>query len=475
MSDYVIIIDRDDTIQFMNRAATQRFGSTTGRKCWKVLGNEVRCSDCPRKHGGVSHYTMNIGDSKYDVVGAPLLNADGSLSIIEVLRDVTERDKMEATLRNSEEKLRLMFESMTEGITISDLNANIVEVNEAVLRMHSYHSKDELTGRSVLELIGEKDRITAMKNLKRTLEEGYVKNIGYTLLRKDGSEFDAELSAAVMRDASGRPTGFVAITEDITQRKQAEDREKKLQRELNLSSRLASIGQLAAGVAHEINNPLTVILGFSQRILRKTTDDKLRQDLGIICNEALRTAKVVENLLTFARRREPKAELININDILRKALELRAYELETGNIEVTLDLAPDVPNTVGDFGQIQQVCLNLIVNAEHAMSEAKGGGNLNIKTRKGKGCVKVSFADNGPGISAEHLDKVFEPFFTTKGEKGGVGLGLSLCHGIVIEHGGKIYVESKLGKGATFTIELPVSAQKTGQDEEGLVTAGNKQ
>jgi len=465
MSDCVIIIGTDYTIQSMNSAAAQRFGSTTGGKCWNILGRESQCSKCPArqrpfKSENVSRYTINSGDRDYEVVAAPLLNADGSLSIIEVLRDVTERDKMEAALRESEEKLRLTFESMTEGITVFDLNGNIMEVNEAVLRMHGYERKDELVGRNFLDLTAEKDRARAVEDLKRALSEGGIESTEYALLKKDGSEFDSELSVTVMRDASGKASGFVTITEDITERKRAEEREKKLRDELYLSSRLAAIGELAAGVAHEINNPLTVILGFSQRVLRQTTDDKLRQELEIICNQALRTAQVVENLLTFARRREPKAQLANINDILQQALELRAYELKTGNIEVTLDLTPDLPNTMVDFGQMQQVFLNLIINAEHAMTEANGGGKLCIKTQKGKGCVEISFIDTGLGIPAEHLDKVFDPFFTTKQKTGGTGLGLSLCHSIVTEHGGRIYVKSKPGRGATFAIELPLPAER---------------
>ena len=263
-----------------------------------------------------------------------------------------------------------------------------------------------------------------------------------------------------MRDDAGRILYFDAIMEDITERKQAEVREKELQQELNLSSRLASIGELAAGVAHEINNPLTGILAFSQRLLRKSTDEKVSQGLEIIHNEARRMAKVVENLLTFARRSEPKREYLDINDILQKALELRTYELKTGNIEVVTDLAPSLPRTKVDFPQIQEVFLNIILNAEQAMSEANHGGKLVSRTQKLKDNIRISFTDDGPGIPAEHLDKIFDPFFTTRGRRGGTGLGLSVGHGIVTEHGGRIYARSKPGKGATFFVELPLTSGK---------------
>jgi two-component system NtrC family sensor kinase len=201
-------------------------------------------------------------------------------------------------------------------------------------------------------------------------------------------------------------------------------------------------------------------LGFSQRLLKKSSDEEVCRDLEIIYGEAQRAAKVVQNLLTFARRREPKKEHSNINDIVQKTLELRAYELQTGNIEVVTDLAPNLPEIMVDFHQIQEVFLNIVLNAEQTMNEAHGEGKLIIKTREIKDSVRISFADNGPGIPPEQLDKVFDPFFTTRAEKGGTGLGLSTCHGVVTEHGGRIYARSKPRSGATFFVELPLSRVK---------------
>ena len=182
--------------------------------------------------------------------------------------------------------------------------------------------------------------------------------------------------------------------------------------------------------------------------MRKSTDEEVSHDLEIIHSEAQQVAKVVGNLLTFARRREPKKECLDINDILQQALELRAYELKTSDIEVVISLAPSLPRTMADFHQIQEVFLNIILNAEQAMSEASGGGKLSVKTQqtKTREYIRISFADDGPGIPAEHLDKVFDPFFTTRGEKGGTGLGLSLCHGIVAEHAARYTPKANRGK-----------------------------
>ncbi len=239
-----------------------------------------------------------------------------------------------------------------------------------------------------------------------------------------------------------------------------QESEKRLQEELYLSSRLASIGELAAGVVHELNNPLTGIVGFSQLLLRRSTDQTVSRDLERIHNEAQRAVKVVQNLLAFARRRETKKQYSDINEILGRALELRAYELRTSNIELVVKLAPDLPKIMADFGQIQEVFLNIILNAEQAVTEANRGGKLSVKTRKIRDYIEVCFTDDGPGIAAKHLGKVFDPFFTTRGEKGGTGLGLSVCHGIVREHGGRIYDKSKPGKGATFIVELPVITEE---------------
>jgi len=525
---------------------------------------------------------------RVEISSAVIKDSAGKVKTVAQILDITERKQAEEALRESQEKLRRMFESVTEGISVIDLNGIITEVNQRTVEIHGYDSKDELLGRSALELVAPRDHEKIAKNMRKALKGVIVRGVEYALLKADGTEFPGELSTSVLRDASGKwighitvarditerkqaerelrrakeqfqglveesplgvalitgdghcqylnpkfvkmfgytleevPTGrewfakahpdaeyrkqvistwkgdmkaaghgerpnrvftvtckdgsekaiyfrvviletgdYLVIYEDITERRQAEEREKKLQQELYLAQRLASIGELAAGVAHEINNPLTGVLGFSQRLLRKSKDEELSRDLEIIHGEAQRAAKVVQNLLTFARRREPKKEYSNINDIVQKALELRGYALQTGNIEVMTDLAPRLPQIMVDFPQIQEVFLNIILNAEHAMNEANGEGKLIIKTREVKDYVRISFADDGPGIPPEQLAKVFDPFFTTRAEKGGTGLGLSACHGIVTKHGGRIYVRSKPGKGATFFVELPLSPIET--------------
>jgi len=377
---------------------------------------------------------------------------------VENARLYAQAKQSERVLRDSEEKLRLMYESMVEGVIVTDLEGRIIQVNKSAMRMHGYETKDQLIKRNITELIDTIDREKVEKNIKANLRGEKTKSVEVMFLTSKAEQFPSELNISLFKDQNANPIGFVMVSEDITERKRAEEREKRLQAELNLSSRLASVGELAAGVAHEINNPLTGIIGFSQRLLRKSNDETSKRDLERIFGEAQRAARVVENLRTFARRSEPKKEMININDVLNKSIEMRAYELKTSNIEIVADLAFEIPPVMADFHQIQQVFLNIIMNAEQVMKETKKGTKLIIKTQKIGKLFQISFTDDGPGISEENIDKIFHPFFTTRGDRGGTGLGLSICHGIITDHGGNIYFKSTLGKGTTFFVELPVSS-----------------
>jgi len=225
-----------------------------------------------------------------------------------------------------------------------------------------------------------------------------------------------------------------------------------------MADRLASIGELAAGTAHELNNPLTSVIGFSQLLMERDIPDDIREDMNLIYNEAQRAANVTKNLLAFARKHAPVKQLSQINNIIEDVLKLRAYEHKVNGIEVERQLAPDLPEIRVDYFQMQQVLLNIIINAEHFMTEAHNRGTLTITTKKQNSTVRISIADDGPGISPENLRRIFDPFFTTKEAGKGTGLGLSICHGIVAEHGGQIYARNQQGKGATIFIELPIDS-----------------
>jgi PAS domain S-box-containing protein len=376
-------------------------------------------------------------------------------------QEVEERKQAQNALLISEEKYRNLLEEAPISMCNVDIKGKIIYVNRRFEECSGY-SREEVVGKNGFKL----DMFTpeTLRYFKKGMKERLMGKPPSRLVTqfkcKDGRLIWIEIGAKLLKE-HGIPVGFQIASSDITERRRAEEREKRLQKELNLSSRLASIGQLAAGVAHEINNPLTGILAFSERLLRKSIDKDVNEELEIIHNEALRASKVVDNLRTFARHHKSEKRLSSINDILLKAIELRAYELKASNIEVIADLATGLPEIMVDFQQIQQVFLNIIINAEQAMISANHGGKLNIKTSAKKEYVRIRFTDTGPGIDANDIDKIFDPFFTMKERIGGTGLGLSVCHGIVSEHSGKIYVKSSLGEGATFFVELPVVTNET--------------
>jgi len=366
--------------------------------------------------------------------------------------DITEHKQVEEALRESREQLRKMFESVTDGISVIDLNGVITEVNQRMVAIHEFSSKDELLGRSAFELVAPRDHERIATNMREAIKQGRIRSMEYTLLKANGTEFPGELSTNVLKNASGNPAGHITIVRDITERK-------GMQEQLMLTDRLASIGELASGIAHELNNPLTSIIGFSQLLMeKKDTADDVKEDLGLVHSEAQRAAGIVKNLLTFARKHAPVKQLSQINGIIEDVLRLRAYEQKVSNIEVIKQFDPKLPQIMIDHFQIRQVFLNLIINAEYFMAEAHNRGTLTITTKSSDSIVRISFADDGPGISKENLSRIFSPFFTTKEVGKGTGLGLSICHGIVAEHGGSMSARSQLGKGATFVVELPISS-----------------
>lgn len=225
------------------------------------------------------------------------------------------------------------------------------------------------------------------------------------------------------------------------------------------SAKLSAIGQMISGVAHELNNPLTTVMGYAQLLLAADTPPDVKQDLENIYNDAVRAHRIVENLLTFARQKKPQRGLVDINDIIERTLALRGYQLKVDNVEVVTELDRNLPWTVADSSQLQQVFLNIINNAHDAMLKGKGRGVLTVGTELVDGeTIRVAFTDTGPGIPPEVLDKIFDPFFTTKEVGTGTGLGLSVSHGIVQQHEGRIWVESEPGQGATFFVQLPVKS-----------------
>jgi two-component system NtrC family sensor kinase len=234
---------------------------------------------------------------------------------------------------------------------------------------------------------------------------------------------------------------------------------KTTQAQLIQSEKLSGIGEFVAGVAHELNNPLTSVMGFSELLQRADTDPQHKRYLEMIHKSSLRCQKIVQNLLSFARRHKPERKLSSINELVEGAVEILHYQMRTSNIEVVSRLDPNLPKALVDPHQVQQVFLNIINNARQAIEAHQPEGCVRITTETSGQNIRVTFQDNGPGIPEAHLSKVFDPFFTTKEVGKGTGLGLSLCYGIIKDHGGAINICSKIGEGATFVIELPLATE----------------
>jgi signal transduction histidine kinase len=255
---------------------------------------------------------------------------------------------------------------------------------------------------------------------------------------------------------------FNRMTENLqhsrAELEQTVDRLKTMQAQLVQSEKLSGIGEFVAGVAHELNNPLTSVMGFSELLKLSDSNPKHQRHLDLIHKSALRCQKIVQNLLSFARRHPPERKPSNVNALLEAAVEFLHYQLRTSNIEVVSELDPRLPETMVDPHQLQQVFLNIINNARQAIEAHQPKGSIRIRSELCGHSLRVIFHDNGPGIPEENLKRIFDPFFTTKEVGKGTGLGLSLCYGIVHEHGGNITVSSKPGEGAKFILELPCTA-----------------
>ncbi|MDD5082035.1 MAG: PAS domain S-box protein [Dehalococcoidales bacterium] len=457
-----IIILQDGVVKFANSQIMETTGftaqSTIGRAFIDFVAPKYKQLVIDRYrqrlagHETPNRYEIEIltlkGASIPVEINASVIEYEGKPADMAIIRDITDRKRTEEALRQTIETMRLMFDSVTDGILVTDLNGKITGVNESLVHLHGY-TREEMIGLNITDLVAPNDRTKVMENTKNTLENGKTTASEYTLLTGKSGEFTADLSTAVFKDSYGNATGLVAVIRDITERK-------RMQEQLIVTDRLASIGELAAGIAHEINNPLTSVIGFSQLLLNRDLGSDVRKDLEIVSSEAQRAVRVVKNLLTFARKHPTTKQMVDLNSVINKVLELRSYEQKVNNIQVIKDLAPDLPEITIDYFQMQQVFLNIIINAEYFMNEAHHGGTMVITTIRSGDNIKIAFKDDGPGIPREILGHLFDPFFTTKEVGKGTGLGLSICHGIITEHNGRIYAESEPGKGATFTVELPI-------------------
>ena len=301
--------------------------------------------------------------------------------------------------------------------------------------------------------------------IERLTTDGAVSNYLLRLRRADGNPIWIELTAradAQMSDNSGHGCRIEALVRDVSERKKLDDETRELYHQLLQSEKMAALGQTISGVAHELNNPLATILSWAERLSeRSKLDDQIKRGLETILSESERAARIVRNLLTFARKRQTTRAMVDVNQVVRETLALRAYEQRVSNLTVLDALAAGLPQVFADGHQIQQVLLNLVINAEQAMLTANGRGTLVVRSwhDADRELVILEINDDGPGIPMDMQPKIFEPFFTTKEVGKGTGLGLTVAYAIVQEHGGRLRLETKPDAGASFYVELPVSSK----------------
>ncbi len=375
---------------------------------------------------------------------------------ITVTRDMGERRLAQQMLARTRADYDALVRRAVYGVYRAESNTRLLDANPAMLELLGYDTREELMALNLaVDVYAD---ASDHDWLVRTAQKGELDDwVEVTWRRRDGELIDVRLSLRMVEDEEGGPAVYEGIAEDVTERHRRDER-------LRRSERMASLGHMLAGVVHELNNPLAAISGFSQLLLRGAWPEDDRKALETIGREARRAERVVRDLLTFARQGNvTRSEVVDLHGVIRHIVDTQRYALDTRGVRVTLALTEHPVHVQGDTARLEQVMLNLVVNARQALEAMRGERamlqaslELRISTEAAHdGFVVVRVADNGAGISPSLLGRIWDPFFTTKEEGVGTGLGLSVVHSIVTEHGGVVDVQSELGRGTEFMVRLP--------------------
>lgn len=476
MLDTLIVTNPDATIKTVNQATLNLLGYLEADLIGKPVGILFAAADTKAfykeawidnllKNGSIQNIEENYLAKNGDRIpvllsGAVMKNEKGEVQgIVYVALDITERKRAEERLRQSEERYRTLVETAPDVIASISINdETILSLNPAFDKLTGL-MREEWLGRPQSELI-HPDDLAHAQQLNMTMARGITpESFELRLRHADGHYIPFEFTAAPIFD-HGRVIAIFSIGRDITERKRTEQEKDALSRQLMQSEKMAAVGQLAGGVAHEINNPLGVILGFSQSIIRRVKeDDPLYMPLSSIEREAKRCKNLVQDLLTFSRVGKTEKERCNINEVINSALTLVEAQTKVRSVELVREFGEGLPEALVSRNQLQQVIINLSNNAIDAITH---NGTLTIRTRlvqrNGADYIQIEVQDNGNGIPKDIQNKIFEPFFTTKEVGKGTGLGLSLVYEIVQKHQGIMELESAPGQGALFRILLPHSS-----------------
>ena len=400
-----------------------------------------------RRQDGAEIHCLASGSALRDSFGQ-VIRIQGTLV------DITERIEVEERLRREQEFVRQLVANFPEMIAVLDLEGKFTFVSARVQEVLG-RSSEEVTGKNLLALVHRDDVARLTSSLKRFVS-GDLTNaqIEYRTKHADGSWRLLRASVSPLYDSNRKISGIVASSRDVTSAKEAE--KQKLQTE-----KLAAMGEMMSGVAHELNNPLTAILGVSDLIRDRAPDEATRRQAEIVLKQARRAAGIVQHLLEFSRPSSLTSEKVRPEEILKRAVEQQSEPLRQKNVAIEFTAPAGLPMIEGDARLLQQAFINLITNAEQAITAVRERGTVRISVHHTDGKIAFVFSDDGSGIPAENLSKIFDPFFTTKRPGGGTGLGLTICLAIAKEHGGTIEVDSSAGNGARLSMILPALAEET--------------
>ena len=459
ISDFIVVHDAANRVLRLNRPLADylRMPLTTaiGRPMCelRIPGAATQPGGCPFCDGSqnaAQRESVHQAADRTYLVSTSLIREphEGGARAIHVLKDITDRLDAERRYRRERDFNRNILNNTLSMILLLD-SAGIVRYANRRAVEAGYREED-LLGRPLADLVPPGHRPVLVQGLERALRGVAVDKIEVPLNGESRTrQFSVSLSP--IRDDDGGATSIVAVMTDITD---AAD----LQAKLMQTEKMAALGQLVSGVAHEVNNPLAAIVGFTDLLLENPeVPESAKEDLRVILEQSQRTRLIVHNLLSFARQTPPHREPLQVNAVLRQTLQLRAYDLSSHGVEVVERYDDDLPVVLGDPHQLQQVFLNIVNNAYDAVREGPRPGRIEITTSRRSGSLEITFRDNGPGISRP--ERIFDPFFTTKEVGKGTGLGLSICYGIIRSHQGEILARNNdEGVGCTFTIHLPVSS-----------------
>ncbi|MDH3557700.1 MAG: ATP-binding protein [Deltaproteobacteria bacterium] len=463
----ITVQDKDYKLIRYNREFADKFDPQPGDYCYQAYkGLSQKCPVCPVEktfEDGKSHWSEESGPDKdgrpshWVVKSSPIQNSEGEIvAVMEMCLDITHRKELEQKLIISEKKYSSIFSNIPNPVFVLDLDSlEILDCNASVETVYAC-SKDDMTCRSFLDMFSEEDRDYYAIKLRTSTFLGQAKH-----KTKDGRTLYVNIRVSPS-EYNGQKV-LLVTTSDITKRLETEQ-------QLLQASKMATLGEMATGVAHELNQPLAVMESASSFLMRKLNkkEDIEEEHLLImaqkISSNVDRATRIINHLREFGRKEDAGLEKIQVNDLLRRANELLSQQLKVRGIEVVWQLAEGLPLIMTDPGRLEQVFVNLLLNARDAIEDKlstkgikKGSEKIILTTSSDGDKITIEVSDTGTGIPKDQLEKIFEPFFTTKSVGKGTGLGLSISYGIIKDCGGNIHVRSKKGEGARFIIEFPIS------------------